>query len=74
MSPINLGVPVNSATGGDDISSQDYGTTNHPFTTARADLDGTITSNVYPYRASGKLFFNIDVRSILMVTAWASHG
>jgi len=59
MSPVNLGAPARTAADADEISPQDFGTTNHPFTTARADLDGTTTSNVYPYRASGKLFFNI---------------
>src|SRR5262245_51430736 len=59
ISAVNLGAPAKAAAGADEISSQDFGTTNHPFTTARADLDGTTTSNVYPYRASGKLFFNI---------------
>ncbi len=39
---------------------QEYGTSEHPFTTSRVDLGTKNTeSKQYPYRASGKLFFNI---------------
>ena len=38
-------------------SPEEFGSTNLPFSTARADgLTGT-TNTIYPYRASGKLFF-----------------
>ena len=74
MTPVNLGVPVISASDGDEISSQDYGTTNHPFATARADLDGTVTSNAYPYRAAGKLFFNIGNGSYICSASLIKRG
>jgi V8-like Glu-specific endopeptidase len=54
-----LGTP---ATVSDDgVGSQEFGTSNHPFSTAMADLVGgvTATNTSYPYRASGKLFFKI---------------
>jgi len=38
------------------IGSQEWGTANLPFSTARADLS-IATNTAYPYRASGKLFF-----------------
>jgi hypothetical protein len=38
---------------------EDYGTSNLPFTTVRADLYGLDTNTNYPYRAVGKLFFDI---------------
>src|SRR4051812_25588310 len=74
MSRINLCAPVSSTTGEDEILSQDYGTTNHPFTTARADLDGTTTSNIYPYRAAGKLFFNIGNGSYICSASLIKRG
>jgi V8-like Glu-specific endopeptidase len=36
---------------------EEYGTYNLPFSTARADLLTMATNTQYPYRASGKLFF-----------------
>lgn len=42
----------------DEVTPQDFGTNNHPFTTARADLFAASTNTTYPYRAAGKLFFN----------------
>ena len=47
---------------------QEYGTSNYPFTTSRVDIvtdkygnaKNNSVSKLYPYRASGKLFFNIS--------------
>jgi V8-like Glu-specific endopeptidase len=36
---------------------ENTGTANLPFSTARADLDPQSTNTLWPYRASGKLFF-----------------
>ena len=44
----------------EDFESQEFGTSNHPFSTARADLNTAATNTQYPYRASGKLFFNVN--------------
>jgi V8-like Glu-specific endopeptidase len=38
---------------------EDFGTSNFPYTTVRADLFGLATNTSYPYRAVGKLFFDI---------------
>jgi V8-like Glu-specific endopeptidase len=60
-SPVFLGAPANVSPAG--IGQQDFGTNNHPFSTAKADLNSggvTATNTMYPYRAAGKLFFNIN--------------
>ena len=48
----------------DIIIPQEYGTSDHPFTTSRVELSTTAAnavSKLYPYRAAGKLYFNIGV-------------
>lgn len=55
MSPVFLGTPSKQ----NEILPPDYGTSNHPFTTVRADLYNLTTTAKYPYRAAGKLFFQI---------------
>jgi V8-like Glu-specific endopeptidase len=55
--PTFLGVPE-SAPESSGVTSEDFGTNNHPFTTARGDLFTETTNLTYPYRAAGKLFFN----------------
>ncbi|MDD1631898.1 MAG: trypsin-like serine protease [Methylococcaceae bacterium] len=55
---VKLGVPAASDANSGDVASEEFGTTNHPFSTARADLYTGTTNTIYPYRASGKLFFN----------------
>lgn len=44
----------------DGVSPQEFGTTNHPFTTSQVNAYRNQTSKFYPYRATGKLYFNID--------------
>jgi hypothetical protein len=66
MSPVFLGKPaVAEAESG--VTPEDFGTNNHPFTTARADLFGLNDNAVYPYRAAGKLFFNIGSSSLYVL-------
>lgn len=55
-SPVFLGTP--EAVQDNELTSEDFGTNNHPFTTVRADLFNETTNLSYPYRAAGKLFFN----------------
>lgn len=58
-------VPPSTAMGNETqapgpVFPQEYGTSEHPFTTSRVDLTTKNSeSKLYPYRASGKLFFNI---------------
>ena len=61
MSPVFLGTPAAEENAITPLSPSpdDFGTNNHPFTTVRADLSGLNTNTAYPYRAAGKLFFNI---------------
>ena len=56
QAPLFLGKPELAPES--EVAPQAFGTTNHPFTTARADLFGGATNTLYPYRAAGKLFFN----------------
>jgi V8-like Glu-specific endopeptidase len=55
--PVFLGKPEGQQT--DGVQPEDFGTSNQPFTTVRADLYGLATNTNYPYRAVGKLFFDI---------------
>jgi hypothetical protein len=59
MNPMRLGVPKTEDVDADGFTSEGFGTNNHPFSTARADLEPLPTNTSYPYRAAGKLFFNI---------------
>ena len=56
------------------VTPQDFGTNNHPFTTARADLFGLNDNAVYPYRAAGKLFFNIGSSSYICSASLIKRG
>jgi V8-like Glu-specific endopeptidase len=53
---------------------QEYGTSNHPFTTSRVDLDGNNPSNRYPYRAAGKLYFKIGNESYVCSASLIKKG
>ncbi len=64
--PVILGMPVaNPGSSFEGVAPQEFGTTNHPFSTARADLYLAATNTIYPYRASGKLFFNIGTSTFV---------
>lgn len=53
--PVFLGTPAPQL----GVTPEDFGTNNHPFTTVRADLFGLNDNTVYPYRAAGRLTFNV---------------
>jgi V8-like Glu-specific endopeptidase len=57
--PITLPLPRISEEEGDIEGPEpdEFGTSNLPFSTARADLSTGTTNTQYPYRASGKLYF-----------------
>ena len=67
---IRLGAPP-AASG---VISEEFGTNNHPFSTARADLSPTATNKAYPYRAAGKLFFNIGTSTFLCSASLIKRG
>jgi V8-like Glu-specific endopeptidase len=57
--PVTLPVPTVSEQDSDMEGAEpdEYGTGNQPFSTARADLLTLATNTQWPYRASGKLYF-----------------
>jgi len=52
-----LGTPAFT---GNKAAPQDYGTSDHPFSTAEADLNGFAVNKKYPYSPAGKLYFLIS--------------
>ena len=73
LSPTFLGTP-HAATGSQEVEPQEFGTSNHPFSTARADLLTFATNTQYPYRASGKLFFKIGASSFVCSASLIKRG
>lgn len=62
----------------DGKSSQEFGTSNHPFTTKRVDTVGAGAANTaslrYPYRATGKLYFKIGSSSYVCSASLIKRG
>jgi V8-like Glu-specific endopeptidase len=58
----------------DGITPQEFGTSNHPFTTNRANPKGADVTNKYPFRAAGKLFFNIGNGSYVCSASLIKKG
>lgn len=56
--PVQL-APSSAVSGQDQVSPQEFGTSNQVFTTNRVDALGDNTQYHYPYAPAGKLFFNI---------------
>jgi V8-like Glu-specific endopeptidase len=52
----------------------DFGSAGLPFSTARADLDPTATNDQHPFRAAGKLFFNINGKTYLCSASLIKPG
>lgn len=73
-SPVILGVPAALDANSGDVVSQEFGITNHPFSTTRADLNGQQNNTIYPYRASGKLFFNIGTSTYICSASLIKPG
>ena len=68
--PVELGAPAVAPQTMEQqgVEPQQFGTTNHPFSTAKADLN-VPTNTRYPYRASGKLFFTIPGQGTFVCSA-----
>lgn len=66
-------VGMAAAADDDEITPQEFGTFNHPFSTARADLS-IATNTAYPYRASGKLFFNNGASTFVCSASLIKRG
>jgi V8-like Glu-specific endopeptidase len=73
---VDLGAPLAVNEGG--IAPDDFGATNHPFTTERADLGtptlANATNKFYPYRAAGKLFFLIGSNTYMCTASLIKPG
>ncbi len=52
----------------------EFGTANQVFTTSQVNAFGDTTVNFYPFRAAGKLFFNINGNSFLCSASLVQHG
>ncbi|GAC1663699.1 MAG: trypsin-like serine protease [Steroidobacteraceae bacterium] len=69
--PVFLGAPA-AYSGG--YEPQDFGTSNHPFNTARADAFSGSTNQLYPFRAAGKLFFNEGASTFICSASLIAPG
>ena len=74
VAPIRLGVPNAWHSDADEFTTEEFGTNNHPFSTARADLDPLPTNTSYPYRAAGKLFFNVGAGTFVCSASLIKRG
>ena len=70
-SPVFLGTPAAASEG---VTPENFGSNNHPFTTSRADLYSSATNTKYPYRAAGKLFFNISGSGFICSASLIKRG
>jgi len=70
--PVFLGAPEGA--GDDGMGQEMFGTNNHPFSTARADLTGLATNRNYPYRPSGKLYFKIGASTFICSASLIKRG
>jgi hypothetical protein len=74
LSPTFLGVPSAASSDALDVAPQEFGTNNHPFSTARADLFNHATNTAYPYAPSGRLFFKIGTDSFVCSASLIKRG
>ncbi len=72
--PVYLGAPQVFVANDTGTTPQEFGTSNHPFSTARADLSPLATNTSFPYRASGKLFFNIGTNTFVCSASLIKRG
>lgn len=72
--PVHLGVPAAPAVDADEVAPAAFGTSSLPFSTARADLNTGKTNTIYPYRASGKLFFVDGTESFICSASLIKKG
>jgi V8-like Glu-specific endopeptidase len=77
MSPVTL-VPAKTQAAleaeGGSVAPQEYGTYNHVYTTARVNGYSSQTSSYYPYRAAGKLYFQINGASYVCSASMIKPG
>lgn len=83
LSPVKLPPESDAAPDDGGVASQEYGTSNHPFTTARVDTASPAAttparpnhvSMTYPYRAAGKLYFRDGTSSFVCSASLIKRG
>jgi V8-like Glu-specific endopeptidase len=74
-------VPVEDASENDGlllddlgVAPDEYGTANHPYTTARVNTKGNNLSKTYPYSAAGKLYFKDGASSFVCSASLIKRG
>jgi len=70
---VRLGVPQGELAAEDEVQPEEFGTSNQPFGTARADLS-IATNTAFPYRISGKLFFNVGSNTFVCSASLIKRG
>jgi len=70
-SPVFLGAPGTESGG---YMPEEAGTSNLPFSTARADGATGTTNRIYPFRAAGRLFFNEGVDTFVCSASLIKKG
>lgn len=74
LSPLFLGKPARAAADDGGVGTMEFGTSNTPFSTARADGYTGSTNQIYPFRAAGKVFFNIGSGTFICTASLIGKG
>ncbi|VWC84981.1 hypothetical protein BLA50215_01495 [Burkholderia lata] len=72
QNPSQLVAPVHLSQSG--VEPQEFGSSNQPYTTSQANASGDNTQYYYPFRAAGKLFFNIGSATYLCSASLIKPG
>ncbi|WP_017329472.1 trypsin-like serine protease [Burkholderia pyrrocinia] len=70
--PVQLVAPVDLSQPG--VQPQEFGSSNQPYTTSQVNAYGNNTQYYYPFRAAGKLFFNIGSATYLCSASLIKPG
>ena len=78
LNPVTLVAPgagaLKALQTGDKVTPQEFGATNHVYTTSRTNATNNATTRYYPYRAAGKLWFKIGSSSYLCSASLIKRG
>jgi len=58
----------------DEAEPQEFGTSNHPYTTSRVDIFSNNESKSWPYRPTGKLYFQIGTANYVCSASLIKKG
>ncbi|MXN75699.1 trypsin-like serine protease [Burkholderia sp. 4701] len=72
LRPVQLVAPIDLSQTG--VQPQEYGSSNQPYTTSQVNAYGNNTQYYYPFRAAGKLFFNIGSATYLCSASLIKPG